>query len=233
MDELEWWEFDSAKELAEQAAGDIAFVIQSAIEAHGGARLALPGEAGLDSVFAALAKSKGFEWEKVSLLPTADRLVALTAPNSRYRMLEGWFGAKRAEIFPLVDESALGDPAEAARLADARLSLLRWPLDFVCLGMDEEGGTAGLVAGADLDRILNAPRERRAVGVKTPAGDLVTLTAPTLTAARTVTIVIAGAKKRQVLEQAIKDGPLSPLPIGRLLATIDAPMDIFWSPDEA
>jgi 6-phosphogluconolactonase len=69
--------------------------------------------------------------------------------------------------------------------------------------------------------------------VKTPAGDLVTLTAPTLTAARAMMIVISGAKKRQVLEQAIKDGPLSPLPIGRLLAGVDAAVDIFWSPDEA
>jgi 6-phosphogluconolactonase len=233
MDELEWWEFDSARELAEQAAGDIGFVIASAIEAHGSARLALPGESGFDAVFAALAKQTGFEWEKVSLLPTAERLVGLSAPESRYRMLEGWFGARRAEILSLVDESALGDAAEAARLADARLSLLRWPLDFVCLGMDEAGGTAGLVAGADVGRVLDAPRERRAVGVKTADGDLVTLTAPTLTAARTVMIVISGAKKRETLEQAIKEGPLASAPIGRLLSTLDAPVDIFWSPDEA
>jgi 6-phosphogluconolactonase len=233
MDELEWWEFDTAAELAEQAAGDIGFVVESAVEAHGDARLALPAESGLDAVFAALAKSKAFEWSKVSVLPTADRLVPLSAQESRYRMLEGWFGAKGAEIFSLIDETALGDPAEAARLADARLSLLRWPLDFVCLGMDEEGGTAGLVAGADLERIMGAPRERRAVGVKTPSGDLVSLAAPTLTAARTVMIVISGAKKREVLEQAIKEGPLSSRPIGRLLATLDAPVDIFWSPEEA
>jgi 6-phosphogluconolactonase len=233
MDELEWWEFDNAAELAAQAAGDIGFVIESAIQAHGSARLALPGEAGLDPVFAALAKAKGFDWEKVSLLPSADRLVALSAPESRYRMLEGWFAGRGAEILSLVDESALADPAEAARLADARLSLLRWPLDFVCLGMDDAGGTAGLVAGADLDRVLNAPRGRRAVGVKAPGGDLVSLTAPTLAEARTLMIVIAGAAKRQLLERAIKDGPLSPLPIGRLLASVDSPVDIFWSPDEA
>src|SRR3954468_8256249 len=64
MDEIEWWEFDSAKELAEQAAGDIGFVIESALEAHGDARVALPGEDGLAPVFSALAKSKGFDWSK-------------------------------------------------------------------------------------------------------------------------------------------------------------------------
>src|SRR3954453_17702479 len=137
MDEIEWWEFDNAKELAEQAAGDIGFVIESAVEAHGDARLALPGEDGLAPVFSALAKGKGFDWSKVSLLPTADRLVPLAGQESRYRMLEGWVAAKGAEGLSLGDETPLDNPVEAARLADARLSLLRWPLDFVCLGMDE------------------------------------------------------------------------------------------------
>jgi 6-phosphogluconolactonase len=232
MDEIEWWEFDSAKELAEQAAGDIGFVIESALEAHGDARVALPGEDGLAPVFSALAKSKGFDWSKVSLLPTADRLVPLDGEQSNHRRLDGWFAAKGAEILSLVDESALSDPVEAARLADARLSLLRWPLDMVCLGMDAEGGTAGLRSGADLDRVLNAPRGRRAVGVRGGDGDLVTLTGSTLTEARTVMVVINGAGKRAVLEQAIKEGPLSSRPIGRLLATIESPVDVFWTGEE-
>ena len=106
---------------------------------------------------------------------------------------------------------------------------MRWPLDFVCLGLDEQGGTAGLTGGADLDRVLNAPRERRAVAVKGADGPLITLTAPALTTARTIMIVISGAGTKAMLEQAIKEGPLSSLPIGRLLSSIDAPVDIFWS----
>ncbi len=232
MDEIEWWEFDSARELAEQASGDIGFVIESAVEAHGDARLALPGEDGVAPVFSALAKAKGFDWSKVWLLPTADLLSPSAGAQSTRERLEGWFAAKGAEVLGLVDEAARGDAAEAARLADARLSLLRWPLDLVCLGMDAEGGTAGLAAGADLDRVLNAPRGRRAVGVRTNEGPLVSLTGPTLTTARTVMIVIAGRGKRALLEQAIKEGPLSSRPIGRLLATIDSPVDIFWTGEE-
>src|SRR5579875_1226901 len=130
MDEIEWWEFDSAKELAEQAAGDIGFVIESAVEAHGDARLALPGEDGVAPVFSALAKAKGFDWSKVSLLPTAELLSPPGGAESTRARLEGWFAAKGAEVLGLIDESARGDAAEAARLADARLSLLRWPLDL-------------------------------------------------------------------------------------------------------
>src|SRR3954466_6523654 len=107
MDEIEWWEFDSAKELAEQAAGDIGFVIESALEAHGDARVALPGEDGLAPVFSALAKSKGFDWSKVSLLPTADRLVPLDGEQSNHRRLGGWVAAKGGPSPRPVGETAL------------------------------------------------------------------------------------------------------------------------------
>ena len=63
----------------------------------------------------------------------------------------------------------------------------------------------------------NAPVER------------VTLTAAAIGSARTVMIVIGGDEKRQVLEQALKEGPLSRLPIGRVIAELDAAIDIFWS----
>jgi 6-phosphogluconolactonase len=231
MDEIEWWEFESAAEMAKQVAGDIGFVIESAIEAHKDARIALPCESGVDPVLSALAKAKGFEWAKVSLLPTADRLAPPGGPDSASSKLEGWFAGKGAEILSLVDESAIGNPAEAARLADARLGLLRWPLDLVCLALNDEGGTAGLANGPELDRILNAPRERRAVAARGADGDRITLTASALTTARTLMIVVIGNEKRQMLEQALKEGPLSSFPIGRLLAGVDAPVDIFWSPE--
>src|SRR5947209_16210571 len=113
MDEIEWWEFDSARELAEQAAGDIGFVIESAIEAHGDARLALPGEDGVAPVFSALAKAKGFDWSKVSLVPTAEWLTPPAGEQGNRERLEGWFAVKGGEILGLVDQSAAGDPVEA------------------------------------------------------------------------------------------------------------------------
>ncbi len=168
-------------------------------------------------------------------MPTDDRLVALGDSLSNFRKLEGYFAAKGANLVSLVDEAALGDRQEAGRLADARLSLLGWPLDLACLGMGPAGDTAGIYPGPDLDRAVSGPRERRAVGVRPDpmpeeaAVDRVTLTAPALTSARAIMIVIAGARKRATLEQAIKEGPLSSAPIGRLLAAIDSPIDIFWS----
>ena len=51
-----------------------------------------------------------------------------------------------------------------------------------------------------------------------------------MTTARTILITVTGAEKRAVLEQAIADGQSSKLPIGRVLAEVDQPIDIHWCP---
>jgi 6-phosphogluconolactonase len=237
MEEVEWWEFDNGAELAEQVAGDIGFVIESAIEAHGGARVAIPGGRTPDILAKALLANRTIDWAKVTLIPTDDRLVRLDDELSNYARLDRLFGKSGAEIVSLVDEAALGDYREAGRLADARLALFRWPLDLVCLGMGADGHTASIFPGPDFDRAVAGPRERRAVGVRPdpmpPEAPVerVTLTAATLTSARALMVVITGDEKRRVLETALKEGPLSSVPIGRVLADLETAIDIYWCPD--
>ena len=43
-------------------------------------------------------------------------------------------------------------------------------------------------------------------------------------------VVITGDEKRRMLETALKEGPLSSVPIGRVLADLEASIDIFWAP---
>jgi 6-phosphogluconolactonase len=45
-----------------------------------------------------------------------------------------------------------------------------------------------------------------------------------------VLITITGQEKRDVLERAIADGQSSKLPIGRVLAEAEQPIDIHWCP---
>jgi 6-phosphogluconolactonase len=58
----------------------------------------------------------------------------------------------------------------------------------------------------------------------------VTLTRAAILSARTVLITITGQRKRELLEQAIADGQSSRLPIGRVLAEAEQPIDIHWCP---
>jgi len=57
--------------------------------------------------------------------------------------------------------------------------------------------------------------------------DRVTLTLPAITSARTTMIVINGADKQQVLEQAIEEGAKSAYPVGRVIDALTVPVDIY------
>ena len=43
MIEAEWWEYDSLDELADAVAGDVGFIIESAVDARGSSLIAVPG----------------------------------------------------------------------------------------------------------------------------------------------------------------------------------------------
>ena len=42
MIEAEWWDYESSEELAEAVAGDVGFIISSAVEARSASLIALP-----------------------------------------------------------------------------------------------------------------------------------------------------------------------------------------------
>ena len=234
MIEAEWWEYDSLDELADAVAGDVGFIIESAVDARDASLIALPGGKTGPAVYGRLAKQK-LPWKKVTIIPTDDRLVAVDSQLSNVREIARAFLPLGARVVPMTSEAA-SDYKLAGNAADARLQDLPWPPDLVWLGMGVDGHTASIFTGADMQGALEAPKARRAIGVMPdplPAEapvPRVTLTRASVLSARTILIVITGDEKRALLEQAIADGQSSKLPIGRVLAEIDQPIDIHWCP---
>ena len=233
MIEAEWWEYDSLDELADALAGDVGFIIDSAVDARGASLIAVPGGTTGPAVFSRLAAQK-LPWKKVTIVPTDDRLVPMDDERSNVRAMAKVFLPLGARVIPIATEIA--DYRLAGNSADARLQDLPWPPDLVWLGMGKDGHTASIFAGPDLQDALEAPKARRAIGVmpdplppEAPVAR-VTLTRAAILSARTVTISITGAEKRALLEQAIADGQSSKLPIGRVLAEAEQPIDIHWAP---
>lgn len=233
MIEAEWWDYDDADELAEAVAGDVGFIIESAIDARGSAVIALAGGKTPVPILKRLAEAK-IDWKRVTIIPTDERLVALDDPLSNVRMLASIFLAKGARVVPIVSEKA-ADYKLAGSAAASRLGDFHWPPDLVWLGVGGDGHTASIFAGPDLDDALNAPA--RAVGVmpdplpaEAPVAR-VTLTRSAIQSAKSLVIVVTGNDKRKLLEQAIKDGDSSPLPVGRVLAGLETPVDIHWCAD--
>ena len=233
MIEAEWWEYDSVDEMADAVAGDVGFIVESAVDARNASLIALPGGTMPQPIFRALAAKK-LPWKQLTIIPTDERLVPMDDERSNVRGIAKTFLPNGARVIPIVAD--IPDYKLAGNSADARLQDLPWPPDLVWLGMGEDGHTASLFAGPDLQDALDAPKARRAVGVMpdpmpqdAPVAR-VTLTRSAILSARTILISITGDKKRELLEGAIEDGQSSKLPIGRLLAEVDQPIDIHWAP---
>ena len=233
-EEVEWWDYESAKEMAEAVSGDVGFLIGQAIEAHGRALIAVPGGKTPQPILKALAEQK-LDWAKVTVIPTDDRLVPEGHELSNFAMIESVLGKTGATLVPLSEGDDLTDRQAAARTADGRLAALDWPLDLAWLGIGEDGHTASILAGPDLEAALGAPKGRHVVGVlpdplpkEAPVARL-TLTRSTLSTARSMIITFSGEAKKAVLERAVGEGPLSRYPIGRVLAEFETPVDIHWS----
>lgn len=233
MTEIEWWEYDDADEMAAAVAGDVGFIIESALDARGGAVIALAGGKTPLPIYEKLAAAK-LDWKRVTIIPGDDRIVPLGDPLSNVTAIAKIFLAKGARVIPLVSETA-PDYKAAGRSADALLQDLHWPLDLCLLGVGGDGHAASIFPGPDYDEALNGPKERRALGVMPdplpPEAPVprVTLSRAAIVNARALMIAITGQQKRDVLEQAIAEGAASPYPVGRILAEVELPVDIHWS----
>jgi len=233
MIEAEWWEYDCLDELADAVAGDVGFIIDSAVDARNASLIAVPGGKTGPAVYARLA-AQNLPWKRVTVVPTDDRLAPMDSELSNVRAIAQAFLPTGARVVPITAEIA--DYRLAGNSADARLQDLPWPPDLVWLGMGADGHTASIFPGPDLQDALDAPKARRAVGVmpdplpaEAPVAR-VTLTRAAILSARTILITVTGDAKRELLAGAIADGQSSKLPIGRVLAEADQPIDIHWCP---
>src|ERR1043165_5465623 len=161
MIEAEWWDYDSLDDLADAVAGDVGFIVESAVDARGASLIAVPGGKTGPAIFPKLAAQK-LPWKRVTIVPTDDRLVPMDDERSNVRAIGKAFIPAGARVVPIATEIA--DYKLAGNSADARLQDLSWPPDLVWLGMGADGHTASIFAGPDLQTALDAPKARREGG---------------------------------------------------------------------
>ncbi len=230
MTEIEWWDFDNSEEMIDAVAGDIQFIIESALDARGSAVIAFPGGNTPMPIFDKLA-SAAIKWKYVTIIPTDDRLVAVDSDLSNIAKIAKIFLPLGARVIPFTSDAA--DYNLAGSAADARLQDMAWPLDLVWLGMGLDGHTASIFPGPDMDEALDPKSEKRAIGVlPDPMPDnapvnRVSLTASAIASARTVLVTIEGLNKKSVLEKAIAEADSSEMPVGQLFANLTVPVDIY------
>lgn len=206
-------------DLADQLAGEI----NAALMTHDRVSFAVPGGTTPGPVFDTLS-AVDLDWARVHVLLTDERWVPETSERSntrlvRQRLLTG--KAAKAQFLGFYREGQ--EPEAALDAVGAELSALL-PLSVLVLGMGADMHTASIFPGAD--RLLDALSDQapplmalRAPGAPEPR---VTLTAPVLKGALATHIVITGADKRRVVEEAaaIDDPERSPVCLVLKTATV-------------
>ncbi len=227
-----WREYDSPAALADKLAARVTADLARAVAARGAACLVLPGGRTPRPFYEALARA-AIPWESVTVIPSDERWVPAEDPRSNLGAIAAAFAGTAAAAGRLVRlyDPAFSAPAEALAAIRERLALCPPPYDWVILGMGADGHVASLfpgilpaVAAGDLVAAPPAPR---------PAGMAearISLGLSRLCDTRRIGLLITGARKRRVLEQALTETTDSPLPV-RLLAEAAGTLTVFWAPE--
>lgn len=196
--------------LANALAGEL----RQALTSHDTVSFAVPGGTTPGPVFDALS-AVDLDWGRVKILLGDERWVPESSERSNSRLVRARLlqdHASAAEFIPFYTGSAAPDD-DLELLADRVNPLL--PISVLLLGMGTDMHTASLFPGADrLAEALSADAPpllpMRAPGADEPR---LTLTAPVLSGAMSVHVVITGAEKRAALDKAValKDPLAAPI----------------------
>lgn len=227
---LNWLPEASPQAQAAAVAEHIAAALQWAIDQRGGASLALSGGRGPELFLRRLEQTE-LAWDKVTITLVDERWVPAEDDESNAGLIQRCMPGvlQRAKWLPLYQGEGLQADAEAAQ--EALESLL--PLDVVVLGMGADGHTASLFPHMPgLAEYLSPQAGELCIGVPAEGERLarLSMTAAAIQSAGVKLLVITGEGKRKTLEQALQQQESLAMPIE---AFLNAPLDIFYSPDEA
>ncbi len=223
-----------ADAIAQAAAERIVQAAGEAIELRNIFTLALAGGSTPKTLYELLASDSfrhEVDWARVEIFFGDERSVPPGHPDSNYRMAERAMLARLQipgdNIYRMAGEL---DPVEAAEQYDQMLreKFTDQGMDMILLGMGDDGHTASLFPGTE----ALGETERLCVANHVPKlrTSRITLTAPFINRARHVLFLVAGAGKKDRVEEVLEGRPDSDrLPVhlirpesGQLTWLIDA-----------
>ncbi len=217
------------EQLALMAAMRILLLGSEAIKQRGRFRLALAGGSTPERTYALLAEpeqAKRLDWSKVDVFFGDERMVPADDPRSNYGMARRTLldHVPAANVYPIPTD---GDPPSCAdgyarTLAEVFAVPPDGPpprFDLILLGLGDDGHTASLFPGAAALQEARLWVTWSAPGTLPPPVDRVTLTFPTLNAARDVLFLVAGLNKATAVHDVFAGAPVSRRPAGGVRTT--------------
>lgn len=194
----------NGEELARQTAEHLASTLDLAMAERDRAQIALAGGSTPRAAYLRLG-AEHLPWDRVDVLLGDERWVSPDDPASNARLIRESLladGPGREASFHAVPTHLATPEASAEAYADLLVQLCGGEpptLDVVLLGLGEDGHTASLFPGTSAPLV----RDRWVTTGEGKGLPRITLTAPVLSAARTVIFLVSGAGKRQALERLL------------------------------
>ena len=204
--------------------------LQQAIATRGQALLAVSGGKTPAALFDWLSQQP-LDWGKVFITLADDRWLPPNHADSntrlvRQHLLQG--PAAAAHFTPLVN--AAPTPEKGLLQAIERFNALPQPFDLILLGMGDDGHTASLFPCApQLPQALSSSEPLVAIHPQTAPYGRISLSPAALRQSRQNILLISGANKQAVLQQALQDGPPEQMPVRLLWQAGMPPLAVYWA----
>ncbi|KAF1715618.1 6-phosphogluconolactonase [Pseudoxanthomonas yeongjuensis] len=225
--------FPDPAALAESLAATIADNLRSALAARDHASLALSGGNTPKRFLQALSR-QALPWRNVGVTLVDERWVPESNERSNARLLRENLlhgAAAEARFLPLHRDTP--EPEQALAGIERDLAALPSPFDALVLGMGNDGHTASFFPGGDrLADAVDPATTSKVLPMRAPdAGEpRITLTLPTILAARHLYLHVEGTGKRHVLDAAVAGvGEGADYPIRNVLQHAALPVQVFYA----
>jgi 6-phosphogluconolactonase len=222
-------EFETDEHLVQELAPRIARALAVSIRERGSASLALSGGRTPVRLFETLSHEP-LEWAQVTLLLVDERWVEETDPDSNAHLVREHLLQNKAAAARF-----LGMKTEAVSPADACAEVSKryneaWPLDIVILGIGGDGHTASYHPHSrGTQEALEGSNLVYAVFPAAAPHPRMTLSLSALLAADLRILHLVGEDKRDVLQEAMNEGPVEDMPVRAVLHDVRHPIDIYYA----
>lgn len=228
---MNFQEFDTPAEAAVAAGKRIVNALHRRLETHDSATLVVSGGTTPAPVYDYMAH-KELDWHRIHVLLSDERWVPADHADSNEKMLRDALEKSRASYAQITSYfDADSSPEDRCAELEKELGELPLPFTSVLLGMGDDGHFASLFPDdVNLQTAIDLQSSRGFVPVDTGSSPhrRVSMTLAALLRCDEILLLVSGAGKRAILEQAADPG--SELPIAHLLRQLRVPVDVFWAP---
>lgn len=232
MSQISEYKFDSRDELFGQLLQDVMAGLSSALESSDRASMLLSGGTSPGTLYEMMSQQT-LDWANVWFGLSDERWVAPDHADSNEKLVHDTLLKNNASAANFIGLKLAVDDIEAGQeMSHQKLQALPRPFDITLLGMGLDGHAASLFPdSADTPAALDTANKMLCHPIRRGEGETprISMTLNALLGSREIKLLIFGAEKWQVFEQA-KALKSAQQPVSHILNQTQTPISVYWAP---